>query len=96
MGNSNTPLNGYFWQMQADVDKAVVAANEAFRLGSPWRQMDASKRGQLLWKLADLIQRDQHYLAVMFLYCLSIYCPIQLHADIFRFDRLTPLFVCYL
>ena len=49
---------------QADVEKAVQAAKEAFKLGSPWRRMDASARGQLLNRLADLIERDRHYLAV--------------------------------
>ncbi|KAF0309229.1 Aldehyde dehydrogenase, mitochondrial [Amphibalanus amphitrite] len=48
---------------KADVEKAVKAAQEAFRLGSPWRTMDASERGRLLLKLADLIERDQTYLA---------------------------------
>ena len=42
---------------QADVDKAVEAAAAAFKLGSPWRTMDASERGRLLYKLADLVAR---------------------------------------
>ena len=46
-----------------DVDIAVAAAREAFKLGSTWRTMDASKRGKLLGKLADLIERDREYLA---------------------------------
>ncbi|ELU01961.1 hypothetical protein CAPTEDRAFT_183731 [Capitella teleta] len=48
---------------KADIDKAVAAAKEAFKLGSPWRRMDAAERGNLLNKLADLIERDQQYLA---------------------------------
>jgi len=48
---------------KADVDRAVTAATEAFRLGSPWRTMDASVRGGLLHKLADLIERDSTLLA---------------------------------
>ncbi|XP_074059652.1 aldehyde dehydrogenase X, mitochondrial isoform X2 [Macrotis lagotis] len=48
---------------KADVDLAVKAAREAFRLGSPWRQMDASERGRLLYRLADLVERDRTYLA---------------------------------
>ncbi|CAL1612038.1 unnamed protein product [Knipowitschia caucasica] len=47
----------------ADVDKAVYAARQAFRLGSPWRRMDASQRGLLLNKLADAIERNAAYLA---------------------------------
>ena len=49
---------------RADVDKAVKAASQAFRLGSEWRTMDASERGRLMFKLADLIERDRTYLAV--------------------------------
>ncbi|XP_059479614.1 aldehyde dehydrogenase, mitochondrial [Neocloeon triangulifer] len=48
---------------KADVDLAVKAANEAFRFGSPWRRMDASDRGVLLNRLADLIERDAVYIA---------------------------------
>ncbi|XP_048957771.1 aldehyde dehydrogenase, mitochondrial isoform X3 [Canis lupus dingo] len=48
-----------------DVDKAVKAARAAFQLGSPWRRMDASDRGRLLNRLADLIERDRTYLAAL-------------------------------
>ncbi|XP_050605730.1 aldehyde dehydrogenase, mitochondrial [Macaca thibetana thibetana] len=48
-----------------DVDKAVKAARAAFQLGSPWRRMDASHRGRLLNRLADLIERDRTYLAAL-------------------------------
>ncbi|XP_054638344.1 aldehyde dehydrogenase, mitochondrial-like [Dunckerocampus dactyliophorus] len=48
---------------EVDVDKAVKAAQDAFRLGSPWRRMDASHRGLLLSRLADAIERDAAYLA---------------------------------
>ncbi|KAL6733119.1 hypothetical protein Aduo_003799 [Ancylostoma duodenale] len=46
-----------------DVDKAVKAASDAFRLGSPWRRMDAAERGVLLHKLADFMERDRVILA---------------------------------
>ncbi|XP_014780969.1 aldehyde dehydrogenase, mitochondrial [Octopus bimaculoides] len=48
---------------KADIDRAVAAAKDAFRLGSPWRRMDASDRGNLMYKLADLIERDKNYIA---------------------------------
>ncbi|XP_039275939.1 aldehyde dehydrogenase, mitochondrial [Nilaparvata lugens] len=48
---------------KADVDLAVEAANAAFKRGSSWRSMDASARGKLLYKLADLIERDITYLS---------------------------------
>jgi acyl-CoA reductase-like NAD-dependent aldehyde dehydrogenase len=47
----------------ADVDIAVKAAKDAFKRGSPWRTMDASARGHLLMKIADLIERDASTLA---------------------------------
>ena len=48
---------------QADVDKAVIAAKAAFAFGSPWRTMDASKRGKLMNKLADLMEQNTEYIA---------------------------------
>jgi len=48
---------------KADVDKAVQAARQAFKRGSPWRTMDASERGRLLFKLADLIEKDKDYIS---------------------------------
>uniref|UniRef100_A0A0B7AFI5 Omega-crystallin n=1 Tax=Arion vulgaris TaxID=1028688 RepID=A0A0B7AFI5_9EUPU len=50
---------------QEDVDLAVAAAREAFKLGSPWRKLDASKRGQLLDKFVSLLERDSEYLATL-------------------------------
>ncbi|XP_031781551.1 aldehyde dehydrogenase, mitochondrial [Nasonia vitripennis] len=47
----------------SDIDQAVQAARRAFKLGSPWRTMDASQRGVLLHRLADLMERDRKYLA---------------------------------
>ncbi|XP_071387471.1 retinaldehyde dehydrogenase 3 isoform X4 [Centroberyx affinis] len=49
-----------------DVDKAVEAAKAAEQRGSPWRRMDASSRGRLLHKLADLMERDRLLLAAGF------------------------------
>ncbi|CAH1394724.1 unnamed protein product [Nezara viridula] len=46
-----------------DVDRAVQAAREAFKLGAPWRKMDASKRGILINKFVDLMERDLVYLS---------------------------------
>ena len=35
---------------KADVDIAVQAAQQAFKRGSEWRNLNASARGKLLWK----------------------------------------------
>uniref|UniRef100_UPI0037E7C998 retinaldehyde dehydrogenase 3 n=1 Tax=Semicossyphus pulcher TaxID=241346 RepID=UPI0037E7C998 len=48
-----------------DVDKAVEAAKAAGKRGSPWRRMDASSRGRLMHKLADLMERDRLVLATL-------------------------------
>ncbi|KAF6206116.1 hypothetical protein GE061_017341 [Apolygus lucorum] len=46
-----------------DVNRAVDAARAAFHRKSPWRTMDASHRGRLLNRLADLMERDANYIA---------------------------------
>ncbi|XP_046737958.1 aldehyde dehydrogenase 1A1-like isoform X1 [Diprion similis] len=43
---------------KADIDKAVAAAKKAFARGSEWRKLDASARGSLLRRLADLIEQN--------------------------------------
>ncbi len=45
-----------------DVDMAVKAARNAFENG-PWRKMSAAKRGHLLYKFADLIEKHADELA---------------------------------
>ncbi|MBD2163459.1 aldehyde dehydrogenase family protein [Calothrix membranacea FACHB-236] len=45
-----------------DVDKAVQAARAAFK-GGEWPKMSATKRGELLYKLADLIEQNIDELA---------------------------------
>src|SRR5437763_1520131 len=49
---------------KADVDLAVKAARKAFEEG-PWPKMNASERGRLLHKLADLIEQNQEELAAL-------------------------------
>ncbi len=48
----------------ADVDRAVQAARRASddRTG-PWRKMSASERGRLIWKLAELVEKNIDELA---------------------------------
>ncbi|CAG9977372.1 unnamed protein product [Clonostachys byssicola] len=45
-----------------DVELAVVAAKEAFENG-PWSTMSGSRRGKLLWQLADLMEANGAELA---------------------------------
>jgi aldehyde dehydrogenase (NAD+) len=48
----------------ADVDKAVKAARQALDSG-PWHTMDASDRGIILLKLADLVEKNAAELAAL-------------------------------
>ncbi len=45
-----------------DVEKAVIAARNAFNQGE-WPKLSASQRGQLLYELADLIEANVEELA---------------------------------
>lgn len=74
----------------ADINAAVEAANEAFRFGSPWRRLDASERGRLLYKLSDLIERDAAYIAVS-----TIQSILTIKLDVF-WSRLIFVHTCIL
>jgi phenylacetaldehyde dehydrogenase len=45
----------------ADVEKAVKAARQSFE--GPWAKVSANERGRLLWRLADLIDKNAEQLA---------------------------------
>jgi betaine-aldehyde dehydrogenase len=45
-----------------DVDRAVAAARAQFD-GGEWSKMPGPQRGRLLYRLADLLERDKEYLA---------------------------------
>lgn len=47
-----------------DVDKAVKAARRAVETG-PWATMDAADRGRLMFRLADLIEKNSQELAAL-------------------------------
>jgi len=49
---------------QEDVDRAVAAARKAFDdRAAAWRKMSASERGRLIWRLADLVEKNLEELA---------------------------------
>jgi aldehyde dehydrogenase (NAD+) len=48
----------------ADVDRAVKAARKALDAG-PWAKMDAADRGRLLYRLADLFEKNARELATL-------------------------------
>src|SRR3984957_2383309 len=49
---------------KADIDLAVKAARKALESG-PWKKMDAVDRGRLMFKLADLIEKEASELAIL-------------------------------
>ena len=63
------PFTGQPWARiprcdSTDVDAAVGAASKAFR-GGPWRPLNATQRGRLLVRLADLIEAEADRLAAI-------------------------------
>jgi len=65
--DSVDPATGAVWASmpearQGDVDRAVGAAQRAFRSG-PWASMSATARGKLLYRLADLVREHAPRLA---------------------------------
>lgn len=50
---------------KADVDKAVIAAKNAFADGGKWSKTSASRRGKYLWKISELIMKYADELAYL-------------------------------
>jgi phenylacetaldehyde dehydrogenase len=75
---------------KADVDLAVAAARRAFDDGS-WAAVPPNQRGKLLWKLADLIERDLEELAELESidngkpYAVARVADLPLAIDMFRY-----------
>jgi len=75
---------------KADVDLAVAAARRAFDNGA-WAKIGPSGRGKILWKLADLIERDLEELAELESidngkpYAVARVADLPLTVDIFRY-----------
>ncbi|MCC7059658.1 MAG: aldehyde dehydrogenase family protein, partial [Burkholderiaceae bacterium] len=47
-----------------DIDAAVRAARAQFD-GGEWSRMDGAERGRLLYRLAELMERDKDYIAML-------------------------------
>jgi acyl-CoA reductase-like NAD-dependent aldehyde dehydrogenase len=56
------PLTEVALAGEADVDRAVQAARQAFERG-PWPALTGAERGNLLWRVADLIEQHADELA---------------------------------
>jgi phenylacetaldehyde dehydrogenase len=75
---------------KADIDLAVAAARRAFD-ERRWTKLTPSARGKLMWKLADLIERDLEELAELESvdngkpYAVARVADLPLAVDIFRY-----------
>ena len=75
---------------KADVDLAVAAARRAFD-ERRWAKVSPSERGRILWKLADLIERDLEELAELESidngkpYAVARVADLPLAVDMFRY-----------
>jgi aldehyde dehydrogenase (NAD+) len=75
-----------------DVDQAVAAARKAFDdVGGAWRKMSASDRGKILWRIADLVEKNIDELAELETLdngkpiFESRYVDMPMVADVFRY-----------
>ena len=74
-----------------DIERAVRAARKAFADDSPWRRMNASDRGRLIWRIADLIEEHGDELAMLETldngkpHAIARAADVALSADLFRY-----------
>jgi phenylacetaldehyde dehydrogenase len=73
-----------------DIERAVRAARKAFADDSPWRRMNASDRGRLIWRISELIEENADELAMLESldsgkpYSVARAADVPLSADLFR------------
>ena len=74
-----------------DIDRAVRAARKAFDEDSPWRKMNASDRGRMIWKISELIEENADELAMLETldngkpFAIARAADVALAADLFRY-----------
>src|ERR1700742_2070785 len=74
-----------------DIERAVRAARRAFDDDSPWRRMNASDRGRMIWRISELIEEHADELALLESldngkpFTVARAADIPLAADLFRY-----------
>lgn len=63
-GSTESEIVSVYAATAEDVDSAVRAARAAFE-SATWRGIDGTGRGQLMMKLADIVERNQAVLATI-------------------------------
>jgi phenylacetaldehyde dehydrogenase len=74
-----------------DIERAVKSARRAFADDSPWRRMNASDRGRLIWRISELIEEHADEFAMLESldngkpYRVAKAADVTLAADLFRY-----------
>jgi phenylacetaldehyde dehydrogenase len=74
-----------------DINRAVRAARKAFADDSPWRRMNASDRGRMIWRISELIEEHADELAMLESldngkpFSVARAADVPLSADLFRY-----------
>src|SRR5450631_605508 len=74
-----------------DIERAVRAARKAFADDSPWRRMNASDRGRMIWRISELIEEHADELAMLESldngkpFSVARAADVPLSADLFRY-----------
>jgi phenylacetaldehyde dehydrogenase len=74
-----------------DIERAVRAARRAFADDSPWRRMNSSDRGRLIWRISELILEHGDELAMLESldngkpFAVARAADVELAADLFRY-----------
>jgi phenylacetaldehyde dehydrogenase len=85
------PLAEVAYGQAEDIERAVKAARRAFADDSPWRRMNASDRGRLIWKISELIEEHADEFALLESldngkpYSVARAADVPLAADLFRY-----------
>jgi phenylacetaldehyde dehydrogenase len=73
-----------------DIERAVRAARWAFDDDSPWRRMNASDRGRIIWRISELIEEHADEFAMLESldngkpFAVARAADVPLAADLFR------------
>jgi phenylacetaldehyde dehydrogenase len=74
-----------------DIERAVKAARRAFADDSPWRKMNASDRGRVIWRISELIEEHADEFAMLESldngkpFSVARAADVPLAADLFRY-----------
>ena len=74
-----------------DIERAVRAARRAFDDDSPWRRMNASDRGRIIWRISELIEEHADEFAMLESldngkpFKVARAADVPLSADLFRY-----------